>query len=323
MRREAPWRELERETVPTDHPRYAGVLSDVADIPKGAVIVLAGTPALQVPEPGAALIPPETSVVHLVEHNDQLGGARPGPTHALVGDLAGTLQALDGAIAAADETSPDVRERRREATTILVDAHRRRQAALFDRDIDADAPLTTSTLMRQLRSCLPESSPLVVDAVTATSCLLQVLPRGQGADFFATGSGALGWGVGAGVGVAMARPEERTIAIVSDGVLQFNLQALSTAVAEQSPVTFLIVDNRAYHAVRLALGRYDGAAARTATFPGTDLPDADLAQVARGLGASAVTVRTGHELADAMSDTHDGPVVIDCLVSADTRNPIQ
>lgn len=320
---EAPWRELERQTVPTDHPRYAGVLSDVADIPDGAVIVLVGTPPLQVPEPGAALIPPETPVVHLVEHDDHLGGARSGPTHALVGDLPGTLQALDDAIAAGGETHSVVHERRHQATTTLVDAHWRRQQALFDSDIDADAPLTTSTLMQQLRSCLSNSSPMVVDAVTATSCLLQVLPRGQGDDFFATGSGALGWGMGAGVGVAIARPHQRTVAIVSDGVFQFNLQALSTAVAEQSPVSFVIVNNRAYHAVRLALGRYDRVAARTATYPGTDLPNADLAQVARGLGTFAVTVGTGQELVDAMSEAHDGPVVIDCIVTADTRNPIQ
>ena len=119
--------------------------------------------------------------------------------------------------------------------------------------------------MRRLCAALEPGTWIVDDSVTSQAALLQhALAYDAGLRYLTTAGGSLGWAMGAALGVAEARPEEPVVAVVGDGVFQFGMPALWTAVDRALPVVFVVVNNRAYGAVRAALRRFDGRRPRPA-----------------------------------------------------------
>ncbi|MCG0284207.1 thiamine pyrophosphate-dependent enzyme [Streptomyces sp. PSAA01] len=82
------------------------------------------------------------------------------------------------------------------------------------------------------------------------------LPISGAGRFLTTGSGALGWGLPLAVGRALA-DGERVVCVVGDGSALYSVQALWTAARHRAPVTYLLLDNGGYGAVK-ALGRRIG-----------------------------------------------------------------
>ena len=80
--------------------------------------------------------------------------------------------------------------------------------------------------------------------------------------FLTTGSGALGWGLPVAVGRALAGTGERVVCVVGDGSSMYSIQALWTAARYRAPVTFVVLNNSGYEAVK-ELGRRIGIAAGT------------------------------------------------------------
>jgi len=142
------------------------------------------------------------------------------------------------------------------------------------------------------------------------------------------GFSCMGYEIPAGIGVRLADPDRshRVVSFLGDGTF---LMAPTELVAAQEglPVTVVIPENHGYQVIhRLQMGRSGrefGNEFRYRTGP-LDLDSAkparleggylrvDLAQVAAGLGARAVTATTAGEVRAALADTrdHDGPVVI-------------
>lgn len=127
-------------------------------------------------------------------------------------------------------------------------------------------------------------------------------------------SGVRGWNrvvqwLGAALGVQLANPDDRVVAVVGDGVSQFGLPALWTAVRYGLPVTYVIVNNACYAAVRSGLRRYHGRAHEEGRYPLTDIAGPHLARVAEGFGAHARRVTRRERLPAALRAAIDDPAV--------------
>src|SRR5205823_10201875 len=146
------------------------------------------------------------------------------------------------------------------------------------------------------------------------------------------GFSCMGYEIPAGIGVRLADPDRRhrVVSFLGDGTFLMAPTELVTAAQEGLPVTVVIPENHGYQVIhRLQMGRsgrefgnefryrtdrLDFSAidsAKPARLDGEYLR-VDLAQVAAGLGAWAVTATTADEVRAALADTrdHDGPVVI-------------
>ena len=66
----------------------------------------------------------------------------------------------------------------------------------------------------------------------------------------ATGFGTLGFGPPAAIGAKLGNPDKPVVCIVGDGGIQFSLSELGTAVDENTPVIFLIWNNKEYKEIR-------------------------------------------------------------------------
>jgi thiamine pyrophosphate-dependent acetolactate synthase large subunit-like protein len=125
----------------------------------------------------------------------------------------------------------------------------------------------------------------------------------------------VGLGVAAGVGLALARPDRSVIVGVGDGGFLMGIADLETAVRERLPVVYVVYDDEAYGA---EMHHFDDGQADVSS---VTFPPVDIAGIARGYGAEAVTVRQRDDLdsvATWVSGSRERPLVVHAKV---TRMP--
>ncbi|NKW70695.1 thiamine pyrophosphate-binding protein, partial [Rhodococcus hoagii] len=121
-------------------------------------------------------------------------------------------------------------------------------------------------------------------------------------------------GLATAIGTALAQPDRIPVAALGDGGFLMGISELETVVRLGLPMVLVVYNDSAY-----------GAEVHHFDAPGTDhsavtFPDTDIAAIARGYGAEAVTVRSVADL-DAVRTWVVGPrnrpLLIDAKVSSD------
>jgi benzoylformate decarboxylase len=174
--------------------------------------------------------------------------------------------------------------------------------------------LTADLVLDHLRTRLPRDRVLVEEAPSHRDALHARVPVDTPGGFLTTGSGALGWGLPLAVGRALA-DRRRVVCVIGDGSALYSIQALWTAARHRAPVTYVVLDNGGYAAVR-ALGRRIGIA----SVPGTGIGGVDFAALAESVGCPATYVDDPADLPDALdrtlrADDEDGPHLLHLRVT--------
>ncbi|WP_432187894.1 thiamine pyrophosphate-binding protein [Streptomyces sp. Tue6028] len=138
--------------------------------------------------------------------------------------------------------------------------------------------------------------------------------RGDNRFIINGGLGTMGHAVAGAAGAWLARadaqPGERVICVCGDGGFMMGALEISTAVAEQAAITWVIFNNGTLGTQRAWFER-EGHPVVAA-----DLPPTDHVLLARSLGAHAETVRSADELDAALrvARATGGPSVLDVLI---------
>jgi benzoylformate decarboxylase len=280
---------------PQDHGQFAGVLpADPAGVvralDKHDLILAIGTRAftfhVEGPRP---YVPPEARLI-LIGTDPEHGAAAPGG-EAVIAGIAPTLTALLDSEATRRDPRP-----RLTPPALPEGAGRITTAALLDAVARHRAP----------------GSPVVEEAPTARGPLPVYLPVDTANTFFTCASGGLGFGLPASVGVAMARPYERTVALIGDGSAMYSIPALFSAAREKANVTIIIINNRRYAAL-------DGFASHFGlnSVLGTDLDGIDFVRIAEAQGVTASRVESPLELDGAVRAALavQGPYLLEVVVA--------
>jgi thiamine pyrophosphate-dependent acetolactate synthase large subunit-like protein len=122
---------------------------------------------------------------------------------------------------------------------------------------------------------------------------------------------SVGLGLASGIGAALAQPGRLPVIATGDGGFLMGVAELETAVRLGRPMVIAVYDDAAYGA---EVHHFAGADHGTVTFP-----DRDLAAIARGFGATGVTVRGVDDMAAVQAWSHDpdGVLVIDAKIASD------
>jgi benzoylformate decarboxylase len=177
------------------------------------------------------------------------------------------------------------------------------------------SPIPVATVFSELAARLPVESILVEEVPSHLNVRRQYLPiRATGLGLLSTPSGTLGYGLPAAIGAAMARPDRRVVAVLGDGSSMYSIQALWTAVRENVPVTFVILDNASYAAVGILAGADGGA-----KLPGVDLGGIDFTALAAGMGCATYRIEQPAELRDALTKAlaDERPTLLHVIVDPD------
>ena len=174
-------------------------------------------------------------------------------------------------------------------------------------------PMSGAFVLHTLRELMPDDAPLVEEAPSHRNAMHDHFPVRRPDSFYCGASGGLGWAMPAAVGIALAQPERRVVCVLGDGSSLYSIQALWTAAEHQLPISFVILNNRGYSALKAF-----GLAMGIETLPGVNLPGIDLVNLAIGFGVTAERVDRAERLAPALRESFgmSGPSLLDVLVDA-------
>ena len=249
------------------------------------------------------LINPDATLVQVDVEAHRLGSQR----HIDVG-------ILGDARACAHELTSRVTERSgwRTPEVAALLREKNHHAASYD-DTSTSAHIDPRTLTKELDRILPEERTVVLDSghfIAWPTRYLRV-PDPQGW-VFAQSFQSIGLGLGNAVGAATVCPDRLTVLLAGDGGFHMGIAEFETALRLGRRMLVVVYNDAAYGAEVHHFGP-DGFSTKSVEFP-----DVDLAAIARGFGAQAVTVRDVADLQPVhewLASTGEGVFVVDAKVT--------
>src|SRR4051812_22545960 len=181
----------------------------------------------------------------------------------------------------------------------------------------AASPIPPAYALSRLSAMMPPEAIVVEEAPSHRPAIQQYLPM-QGADsFYTMASGGLGYSLPASVGIALARPGRRIVCLIGDGSAMYCIQAIWTAAQRGLPITFLVMNNSGYGAMR-AFSQIMQAHRP----PGIDLPGLDFVALARGMGCPGQRVTDAGDVDAILTEAlaSSGPALVDIAVDDATTD---
>jgi len=282
-----------RLPFPNRHPLFRGVLpagiKPISDAMEGHDLVLVlGAPVFRYHEylPGSYL-PQGTRLVQVTE--DAAAAARAPMGEALVADPGAVIDLL---------------------TKVLAEAPRGGEAAYTTPPSPTPSPeadrIHPEQVFSALRDELPADTAYVVESTSTTAAWWRQMDLRHPGSYYFPAAGGLGFGLPAAVGVSLGRPDRPVVGVIGDGSANYGITALWTAAQERVPVTFVLLRNGTYGALR-----WFGDLLGVPDVPGLDVPGLDFTRIAEGYGVPARQARDADELRALLADRPtDGPQLL-------------
>lgn len=291
-----------RSVFDETHPLYRGVLPAVPEplfkiLSSYDAVLVVGAPAFTFHIPGdmagSAYL---DGMMHITDDPDTAASsladtvliAAPGAALAGLLDLVPAAAAAHGPAAAAS---------RRVATP----------------DEPAAAEMSARHVVSRMAAHLPARCAVVEEAPSHKEIIQAQRIFGPDREYFAMASGGLGFALPAAVGIAASGRFDRVVCLAGDGSAMYTIQALYAAARMQLDVSFLILNNEGYGAMRAFSRLMKGSGA-----PGIDLPGLDFAAMAQGYGLPGLTVTQAADVDAALAESfsRSGPSLVDFRVDA-------
>lgn len=180
------------------------------------------------------------------------------------------------------------------------------------------SPVDMASVIKHLRTVLPEDVILTNGAGNFTVWSNKFFPLGPKARLLAPQSGAMGYGVPAAIAAKVAHPDRRVVCFAGDGDFQMNCQELATAKQAGAQPIILILNNGIYGTIR---------AHQETHFPGrvsgTTMESPDFAMLAQSYGFHGERVSRTQDFAAAFERALASPTgaVLDLEIAAEAITP--
>ena len=277
-------------------------------LPQADAIVAFGARLTRWTTRQGSLIGPEARVAQVDVELEALGAN----AHVDVAVLGDARAAAEAVLAALEQRGHRAGGWRDAAVRAAI-AGRRWRNEPFD-DVSDSEHVDPRALTIALDELLPAERTVVVDSGHFMGFPPMYLRVPDAAGFVFTQSfQSIGLGLANAIGAAIARPDRVAVAALGDGGALMSIHELETAVRLGLPLLAVVYNDAAYGAEVHHFGPH-----------GHDLgivrfPDTDIAALARGAGAEAITVRAVSELApigDWLA-RRERPLLVDAKVNPD------
>jgi 3D-(3,5/4)-trihydroxycyclohexane-1,2-dione acylhydrolase (decyclizing) len=171
--------------------------------------------------------------------------------------------------------------------------------------------ITQTAAIAAVRECIEKNDTIITAGGSLPSCLQRMWTTDKRGGYHAEyGYSCMGYEVAAALGVKMAEPDNEVYAFVGDASFQMLHSEIMTAMQERAKIIILVFDNCGFGCIN-NLQMNHGVSSLATEFRYRDergeikggLIPVDYAQVGRGYGLIAYTVRTIDELKVALRDT--------------------
>ena len=224
----------------------------------------------------------------------------------LIGDAGSILNQL---VEASKAAAQDSAANRTEWTASVP--KRKDELAFFDDPVlhVDSSPVTPQRLVHLLNEHSNPSTIFTLDAGNNRTWMAHFYQSRQASTFFCPGGTAgMGWGLPAAVGLKLVYPDRPVTCVTGDGGYMMTVNALSTAMQYDLPITCVIFND---NALGMVLGHQPKGREIASEFYPTDN-----AAVARGFGAFGVQVNDSRDLPAALRDAQASglPAVVDVVI---------
>ena len=178
--------------------------------------------------------------------------------------------------------------------------------------------LTPQACGQSIARHLPEGAIICDDAVTSGGGVAVPCLTAAPHEVLALTGGAIGIALPMSIGAAVARPDQKVVALSGDGAGMYTVQALWTLAREKLDVTVVVFANHSYRILNIEMGRTGSGNPGPSATKLLDLgdPKIDWVAMARGMGVDAVRCETAEqfEAAFARAMKEPGPNFIEAAI---------
>lgn len=178
----------------------------------------------------------------------------------------------------------------------------------------AEGELTPAKVASVLARSLPAGAIVSVEGGTCGYPFYAASAAAQPHTTLTNTGGAIGQGLPVAMGAAIACPDRKVVALLSDGSTQYTIQTLWSLAHEGLDVVVLIAANHQYAILRNELRRGGAALSeRAAAMTSLDQPRIDWVGLAQSYGVRAVRAATAEQLASQLDSAfaRKGPMLIE------------
>jgi benzoylformate decarboxylase len=244
-------------------------------------------------------IPDSIEFYHISEDANDLG-YNDAPKLGIFGNVRATLEAL------AQELEPKVPsaiiKQNIEYARQQKDVLWRQLIERADTAIRDDEKIEPIVAAREVLRPLSDGF-LLVDEAPCSNLFTQAMHRSTGGrQYFHNRGGALGWGMPAAIGVSLARDHAPVLCMVGDGSAMYSPQALWSAVHEEVPVVFVVLNNLEYGILKNFMLSQPQYNAKEHGFLAMDIcqPKVDFQSLARSMGVESTFVDSHRKISEAV-----------------------
>jgi acetolactate synthase-1/2/3 large subunit len=218
-----------------------------------------------------------------------------------VGDIRAVLEDLVTGLKHRSASAP----RSREDWIGQLSESKARWRAQSQQLLSSDAsPIQTGRVVGELRAALPENGLVISDVGNAHKWIAQQFAAIRPRSVLSTmGGAAMGFGPCGAVGAQLAAPGRPVVSWVGDGSMSMSLHVLPTVVEYNLPITYVVVNDAMYGAVKRPQDtRYGPGRNLFSVFQtqGGDSYRLDCAAIASAMGMEAQRVTSVEEIGPAL-----------------------
>ncbi|WP_018914927.1 thiamine pyrophosphate-binding protein [Thiomonas sp. FB-6] len=262
-------------------------------------------------------IPGSTRLIHIDVDPSEIGRNYP----AEIGVVADLRQALAVLNRVAREMLPDGRSD--EALRAAIARHREEFVASNQGFVEDDGfPMMPERILSVVREVLPRDAIITTDVGWNKNGVGQQFPvYTPGSILTPGGYATMGFGAPAALGAKLACPERVVVSLVGDGGFGQNPAMLATAVEEDIPVVWVVMNNFAFGTIAGLQKAHFGTTLGTVFEKDGKPYQADFAAVARAYGAEGAKVESAAEFKQVMQRAlaSGRPFVVDVAMR---NNPV-
>lgn len=331
---------LHNDSFPADHPLWCGPLgyqgskAGMKIIAEADVVLALGTrlgPFGTLPQHGLDYWPKNAKIIQVDTDHRMLGLVKQ-ISVGVVGDAKAAAKALHHRLANRDPVARRNASERLQKIKVEKDAweaelsewtHERDPWSL---EVSKNSPnMHPRQMLRELEKAMPKNAMVSTDIGNICSVSNSYLRFNQAPSMFAAMSfGNCGYALPTIIGTKVAQPNRPAIAYVGDGAWGMSFGEILTCVREDIPVTAVVFHNEQWGAEKKnQVDFYNNR------FEGVNLKNPSWAEVARSLGAEAVTVRNLGDVGEALDKAVDAQMkrgkttVIEMMVTQELGDPFR
>ena len=184
-----------------------------------------------------------------------------------------------------------------------------------------DKPMSVARMMHEFVAGLPENAVVVDDSISNRAIVREYLEGIERGDIVGYRGQSIGGGIGVTMGAQCGYPDRKVFGLIGDGSAMMTVQGLWTAVNDNIPCVFVILNNGMYRVLKVNFNIYQqdilNVEPAGGSLPYSDFPSPfDMAAIAKSMGMESERITDPEDIKDAVvrASKLDKPVLLDIVI---------